>query len=356
MNGIGTSQLDIFLNFSEVHLLVFSSKWNLVDLRPHHRYFIGWDETTIEAFKFEKNFLRPNHLTLQQFLGDFQQKDYVIKNYYWRDVNGQVLGPYETYFRLKKENGQIRSLMAFVKDDGLSEKVSISPHDKYLMFLSKLLPGLIHNINGPLGTLTGRIELLNFKYQNIKELDEMLKMGFRIQNLLENLSFKLINERYFQPVEINLNRLLREEIKFLSSDLFFKHQVQKNERFEPNIPQFRLYYLSISGVLSECYYFLKKFVYEDQEYVFYINSFFEKGNAGFMVKFLGDFHHADDIDMHFPFSLEGDARKMARENFKGLDTAFLTYCLRLNHGTIQLSGRKELFALRLEFPLPVESD
>ncbi len=352
MNGIGTSHLDIFLNFSELHLLIFSPKWKLVDLHPTHHNFLGWDETTMDGFSLKKNFLDPNRLSLQEFLGHFQQKDYVIKNYYWRDINEHVSGPYQTHFRIKKERGQIKSLMGFVKLSENTDKIEILPHEKYNVFLSKLLPGLIHNINGPLGTVTGRLELLNYKYSDIKEIDELLKMEFKLQGLLENLSFKLVNERYMRPVEVNLNRLLREEMNFLNSDLFFKHQVEKKTEFTPDIPQFRMYYLALSGVLSEAYHFFRRFVEEDQEYVFHLGSLYEGDKVGFYVKFLGDFRIPDDLNHRFPLSLDGDAVKIAQQSFEGIDTAFLSYCLKKSRGRIQLGGRKEMLSMRMVFPFP----
>ncbi len=352
MNDIGTSQLDIFLNFTELHLLVFTAQWKLVDLHPNHHNFLGWDESTLSSFKFSHNFLEPNHLDIQEFLGHFQQKEFAIKNYYWRNVNEQVSGPYETYFRIKKERGQIKSLTAFVKLSENTDKIEIPPQEKYHIFLSQLLPGLIHNLNGPLGTITGRIELLSYKYQDIKEFDELLKMGFKLQANLENLSFKLVNERYLQPVEINLNRFLREEINFLNCDLFFKHQVEKKEKFTLNIPQFSMPYLALSGVWSECYHFFRRFVFEDQEYVMHIGSLYENRNTGFYLKVLGEFHIPDDLGLRFPFTLEGNATKIAQQKVEGLDSAFLSFCLKNNRGYLQVSCRKEVLTMKLMFPLP----
>ncbi|GAB4377036.1 MAG: hypothetical protein Kow0042_24140 [Calditrichia bacterium] len=351
MNGLAASQLDIFLTFSDLRLLVFSSQWKLIDLRPAHRNFLGWDETTIDSFNFNQNFLEPNHLQISEFLGHFLQKEHALKNYYWRDIHEQISGPYETYFKIKKEKGQIKSLMAFVKMTGKVDRVMIEPQKKYSYFLGLMLPGFIHNLNGPLGTLTGRIELLNIKYQKIAELNELLKMGFKLQNIIENLSFKLVNERYFQPVEINLNRLLREEITFLQADLFFKHQVTVQEKFFNNIPQFRMYYLALSGVLSECYHFFRNFVYEDQEYSLHVGSFCEDKQAGYYLNFLGEFRIPENLSLRFPISLSGDAVKMAQSNVEGLDTAFLTYCLKYNQGFLQVTCRKEMLTMRLQFPI-----
>ncbi len=355
MNSTGASQLDILLNFSNLHLLHFNPRWQLVGIHPGHMNFLGWNEITADSFNLQRDFLDPNHLEIPEFLGHFGQKNYVIKNYYWRTNNDHVSGPHSTYFILKKEHGQIKSLMAFIKVNDSSEKIEIPAQDKYNLFISRLLPGLIHNINGPLGTITGRIELLSYKYQDIRELDDLIKMGFKLQGTLENLTFKLVNERYAQPVEINLNRLLREEIHFLESDLFFKHQVQKNEKFVPDIPQFRMHYLALSGIISESYHFFRGFVYEEQEYVLQVGSLFDGKNAGIYLKFMGEFHTPENSNLRFPFTLEGSAVKIAQQQLDGIDTSFLTSCLKQNRGNLEISGRKELLSMHLEFPLPDKS-
>jgi hypothetical protein len=352
MNGLGTSHLDFFLTFSELHLLVFSSQWELLDLRPGHHHFLGWEEMSSRFFDFDKNFLIPNHLNIQKFLGYFSQSDFLVKNFYWRDVNEQTCGPFETYFRIKKENGKIKSLMAFVKISKKKSKVEIAPDDKYNIFLSRGLPGFIHNINGPLGTLSGRIELLKYKYPNIPELNEVLKMGFKIQEMLENLSFKLVNERHGNTLEINLNRLLREEIKFLESDLFLKHQIKIREKLSPNIPQFNMHYLSLSGILSESYHFFRHFVYEDQEYTMDVGSFYNGFNGGYSLKLYGDFRIPDHLNQHFPITLSGNAVNISQQNMNGIDSSFLAYCLNKNKGELLISGRREFFSMRLEFPFP----
>ena len=132
---------------------------------------------------------------MSQFLGDFNQNDFVIKKYFWKDQSREICGPFETYFRMKKEKGQIKSLSAFIKMNSETSNIEIQPQQKYENFMAKGLPGFIHNFNGPLGTMTGRIELMNLKNPNFPELNEVLKMGFKLQGMLENMAYKLVNEK-----------------------------------------------------------------------------------------------------------------------------------------------------------------
>ncbi len=351
MNGLGASQLDVFLEFSEMFLLIFSPKWRLVDLHPGHRSFLGWNESNLSTFLFQRDFLEPNSLDLSGLLGGFQGKDHAIKNLFFRDEQGRVEGPFRTFLRLKKDEGQIRSLMVFIQYPGEEKFIKIPPQAKYKQFIGEFIPGLIHNINGPLGTINGRLELLNYKYPQIKELDELLKMSFKIQSLLENLSYKIINEKYFQPVEINLNRLLREEVRFFTSDLFFKHQVELQERYANNIPQFRMIYFSITGVLDECYLFFRKFVFENSEYYFQIESSYEDERAAIDMKMMGDFHTPEDVNLRFPIQIKGDATTIARNQMEGIDLPFLAFCLEQNKGYLEINARKEIMTMHLEFPV-----
>jgi hypothetical protein len=350
MSHLGITQLDSLLHFSGMHLLIFSAEWKLVELRPNHRTFLGWDEADFQAFRFEQNFLSPNSIELSEFLGHFQQKNYLIKNYYWRDANQHVNGPFETYFRLKKDHGLLKLAMAFIKIQAHSDKLEILPEDKHKLYLAEPLPGLIHNVFGPLGTISGRIEILKNKYPQYREFDELLKMTQRIQKSLKNVSYKMTNERQSQPVFIDLNEFLKEELIFLQSDLFFRHQVTRNVKFNPHLPKGRTFYASLSGILSEFYYFFRKFIFDDQEYLLQAETFSEERKIGFYLNFLGNFQVPQDLNIHFPFDLQGDAHWVARQQLEGLDIPFLAYCLTKNEGTLEISGRKDMMTLRFLFP------
>ncbi|OGB60629.1 MAG: hypothetical protein A2Y94_03230 [Caldithrix sp. RBG_13_44_9] len=351
MSQLGITQLDSLLNFTKLHLLVLTPQFKLVGHYPDHRSFLGWDEVDLETFSFEENFLKPNHLDITLFLGHFQPKDHLVKNYYWRDADQQISGPYETYIRLKKQAEQLKLIMAFVKIVEYPNKIEISPDQKYKLFLAEPLPGLLHNLFGPLGTLSGRLELLKSKNSQLKDLDELLKMTHFIQSSLKNLGYKLVHEKQPAAVEIDLNQFMREELQFLTSDLFFKHQVKKSVKFLKESKKFLGIYSSLSGILSEFYYFFRRFVFEDQEYQLQAEIFHDQENIGFYLNFLGDFHIPADLNLHFPFDLEGSASQIIQQKIEGLDLAFLGHCLRENDGYLEISGKKEMMKIRLLLPV-----
>ncbi len=347
MAQLTNSQLDSLLNFSRLHLLVFTPEWQLSGLHPNHRSFLGWDDADFGSFKFENNFLKPNFLDLPKFLGHFQQNNSVIRNYYWRNAENQVSGPFETYFRITRENGHIKMILAFIRIHQGSKKIEILPREKNKLFLAESLPGLLHNIFGPLGALTGRLEMLKQKNPQSLQYDELLRLTQVVQRSLKSLGHKISQERQLDLSEVDINSFLREELQYLQSDQFFKHQIKKNIKLDPQVRAVESHYASLSGILNEIYYFFRKFLFDDQEYSLQAETFFEGEGTGFYLNFIGDFQLPADLTIRFPFDLEGSANQVAQQKIDGLDCRYLSFCLRQINGYIEITGRKDMMKMRL---------
>ncbi len=333
-----------------MHLLIFTPQWKLSGLYPNHRSFLGWSEEDISKFDFEGGFLRANQIDLQKFLGHFQQKNYVIKNYYWRNATGNVSGPYETYFRIKKEKGLIRGLMAFVKLVDRPDMIEFTPEARQKIFLSDLLPELVHDVFNPLGIIVRQVELLQKKFPDSAEYTNLLKATYQVRSILQNLNYKLKNEKMDQRTDINVNQVIKEEIKFLNADSFFKNQVEKNLKFNTSIPRCPINYLSISGVINEFYRFFRKLVKEDQFYVLQVETLFDNDNIELYFNFLGDFQIPNDVNFRFPVLIQGSANQIVQNKIDGIDVVFLAFCLKKIDGNLEIVGRKELLTLRYTFP------
>ena len=354
MNQFRLTQLDSLLNFSKLHLLVFTPQWKLIRLHPNHRSFLGWDEGDLKTYKFEENFLKPNSIDLATFLGHFQQKNYVVKNYYWRDSEKRVTGPFETYFRLRKENNYLKTVMAFIKLDHGNEKLEIPPGEKNKIFLSEPLPGLLHNLFGPLGSISGRLEVLINNNPQSDEFQDLLQLTLQVQEYLKILRYKLTNERHSQPILLDLNKFIKQELLYLKSDQFFKNQVKVNVKMDPRMQKSRLLYAPLSGILGEFYYYLRGFVTEESEYTLQVETLLEYDRIGFHLNFLGDFRIPSELSVRFPIDLEGEAKQIALQSVEGLDVIFLAYCLQKISGYLDLTGRKDMMKLRLTFPSRME--
>ena len=355
MTLITITPLDRLLSFARLHLLIFSPQWKLINTYPSLKNFLGWDESEIGNYDFERDFLKPNFINLQSFIMEFQNRDHLVRNFYWQNIRNTTEGPFETYFRITRAENRIKSVMAFIKVGTGEKKIQITPEEKNRLYISELLPGLFHNFNGPFGSMTEKIGLLKQKYPEAKELDEILTIGNRIKSAVENVSYKMSQERLSDETEIDLNHLLKEEIEFLNSDKLFKHQVDKKIKLESEIPKFRMHYNAISGIISETYYFFRNFLSEAGQYTLQAGTFKENSEIGFYFNLLGDFTSPPGLNLRFPFNLEGNSFQIMQKQVDGLDSAFLSYCLEHNHGIIEIIGRREMLKMRLTFSLPPNS-
>jgi signal transduction histidine kinase len=350
MNQYNPSHLDGLLKFSNMHLLIFSSKWKLVELHPNHRGFLGWEETDISAFEFKHSFLECNRMNLEEFLGHFQQRNFVTRKYYWRNAADEIVGPFETYFRMKKEKGLISNIMAFVRLMERPRWIEFPPQVKQKIFLSELLPELIRQILNPLSAMIGQFELLLRKSPESAEYKKLIKLSHQLKSILQSLTYKITHETENQLTEINVNQLIQEEIKFLNIDAFFKQQVDKNLKFNSDLPKCFTSYISLSGIINEFYQFFKKLSKDDQIYVLQVETSSEKDNIDIYFNFLGDFRIPDDLNLRFPIQLQGYAPQLTQQEIVGIDTVFLSYCLNKNNGYLEIIGRRELLNLHLAIP------
>ncbi len=194
------------------------------------------------------------------------------------------------------------------------------------------------------------------KHPYMEEFEEIVNVGYRLQSIMDNLSFKIQNESSPGKIKINLNRLLREEISFLNCDLFFKHQVEKIKHFSDNVPEFTMNYFSISGIFSECYQFVRQFMDEQKNYIFKTKSYANGNRVGFAVELTGDFRNPGEKGTVLPLILQGNAIKIARSSPPALDKEFLLKCLEQNKGRLYLKCNIDNIKYKFEFPIPEERE
>lgn len=352
MNNVSTSQFDQFLSFSDLFLLQISYRGSLVSFRPRGKQFWGWSFENRLQFNFVEHFLKPNHITLDLFLKFVKDKDYAVEHFSWKSPMGKISSPYPVFFRTNDDGESNKGILIFVKNQVAPANNSFPIKDKKYIYQSKYLPGFIHNLNGPLSTILGRIELLQMKHPNIEEFKEIVSVGYRLQSVMDNLSFKIQNENNSEISRVNLNRLLREELRFLNCDLFFKHNVEKIEELSNNIPEFNMDYFTISGVFSESYQFLRQFIDEQKEYVFSLRSYANGKTVGFKIDLSGEFKSPGKKGTPLPISFEGGAMEIAKTAPQGLDKNFLAKCMATNNGHLCLKCEKNNLKVDFNLSLP----
>ncbi|MDD5087979.1 MAG: ATP-binding protein [bacterium] len=108
--------------------------------------------------------------------------------------------------------------------------------EQRLAAIGLLASGIAHNINTPLMGIYGTAQLIKMKHPEMQDIDGVIQQVERINSIIRNLMWKSRQEQESNPQEINLNELLREELRFLEADLEYKHNVTKTFSFADEIP------------------------------------------------------------------------------------------------------------------------
>ncbi|MBU0518275.1 PAS domain S-box protein [bacterium] len=135
---------------------------------------------------------------------------------------------------LVKQNGELR--------EGLREAQKLSS-------IGVLASGIAHNLNGPLAVITGYLDLICSKNPDIEEIPLVLNQAERLKDIIANMMAKSRQEKDSRKKPINLNTLLKNELKFLESNLIFKHHIDKIYEFSPDLPDI----LGIYSDFSQCF-------------------------------------------------------------------------------------------------------
>jgi len=108
--------------------------------------------------------------------------------------------------------------------------------EQRLASIGLLASGVAHNINTPLMGVYGVAQLMKTKYPDQVEVDNILAQAERVHAIIQNMMWKSRQDQDKSAQELDLNQLLREELKFLEADLNYKHNVKKEFQFAPDLP------------------------------------------------------------------------------------------------------------------------
>jgi two-component system NtrC family sensor kinase len=108
--------------------------------------------------------------------------------------------------------------------------------------------GIVHNLKNPLTGILGFAELLKMKYPEEAFITHILDASKQMNEMIENI---LIKGRRQQKHEgIDLHHLLRREVEFLETDLFFKHKIETHVSFDDQVPSFWGTYTDLSQIFG----------------------------------------------------------------------------------------------------------
>jgi len=122
--------------------------------------------------------------------------------------------------------------------------------EERLASIGLLASGIAHNLNGPLMTIMGALELRSVQAPDDKTLELIRRQTEIMKNIIGNLLTKSRREQEMQPTELDLNQLIKEQLEFLNADMRFKHQLQKEVQLDIGFPAIRGLYADFSQVLN----------------------------------------------------------------------------------------------------------
>ncbi len=111
--------------------------------------------------------------------------------------------------------------------------------------------GMAHNLKNPLTALQGKIQIFGMRHPELKlETEGLLKQCENMTVMLGDLTEKFKLEQNTTPQQINLNKLLENEVRFINLDLNVKHKIQKKLDFAENLLPVSAVYSDLSMIFS----------------------------------------------------------------------------------------------------------
>ncbi len=120
----------------------------------------------------------------------------------------------------------------------------------HLSLIGQLASGIAHNLNTPLSIIQGNAELLSIKFPDLTETRMILRQTEHMGRQISNLIKKGKNELVREEEEIDLNELIRDEVEFSKSNLYFKHYIETTMALADRLPLVRGVFYDFSVCLS----------------------------------------------------------------------------------------------------------
>lgn len=112
--------------------------------------------------------------------------------------------------------------------------------------------GITHNLNGPLTGMMGNLELLKIKNPMLgNDLNIVMELAKKLRDNIAALQTKIENEMVRDSTPMNINQMLRFELTFLQSDLFFKHYIESETNFQDQLPLIKGCYADFALAFEE---------------------------------------------------------------------------------------------------------
>ena len=112
--------------------------------------------------------------------------------------------------------------------EAMSELIKYRELSKYL----NLIPGFIHNLNTPLMSISGRVELIKFKIPDLQGIDQIMQQLEKINNTINVVKYMIEKDKAEAKQKIDLVTFIDIFDQFLNLNLTYKHKVKLEKEIE----------------------------------------------------------------------------------------------------------------------------
>ncbi len=114
-----------------------------------------------------------------------------------------------------------------MKDD-VKDLIKYRELSKYL----DLIPGFIHNMNTPLMSISGRIELIKFKIPDLQGIDQIMQQLEKINNTINVVKYMIEKDKITGKQKIDIATFIDIFDQFLNLNLTYKHKIKLEKEIE----------------------------------------------------------------------------------------------------------------------------
>jgi signal transduction histidine kinase len=107
-----------------------------------------------------------------------------------------------------------------------------------LALAGRLVAGLLHNLTSPLSYIKGEAELLQMIHPEVENLEKIQEQARRMTKIIRTVLKKVKKSQDRQVEWLQLNTVLEEEVLFLESHPFFRHEIEKEWLLADDLPLF----------------------------------------------------------------------------------------------------------------------
>jgi signal transduction histidine kinase len=107
-----------------------------------------------------------------------------------------------------------------------------------LALAGHLVAGLLHNLTSPLSCIKGEAELLRMIHPEVENLEKIQEQARRMTQIIRTVLKKVKKSQDRQVEWLQLNTILEEEVLFLESHPFFRHEIKKEWLLADDLPLF----------------------------------------------------------------------------------------------------------------------